>query len=54
MTTDTIDPTTAQTTNDPRLPTLPWCEDCWRLAGEPDGPLPDACPTCGSDGVFRL
>lgn len=39
-------------------PEVPWCEDCWKPAGEGtrserDG-LPDECGRCGSTEVFWI
>lgn len=40
--------------SDSRLPTLPWCGDCWDQIGENDTEPPEECPECGSTDTFRL
>lgn len=42
-----------------RLPTLPWCRECWDRAAdgtqeELDSELPDECQHCGSTEVFWI
>jgi len=42
-----------------RLPSLPWCSDCWDQAAEGtqadlNSELPEECQHCGSNGVFWI